>query len=79
MSLLMLEEWVDYKHMKTTLQLTDGNLASHVAALEKNGLLEVKKQFVGKRPHTSYKATVTGKAAFNSHLDALESLLKNRS
>jgi predicted ArsR family transcriptional regulator len=79
MSLLMVDEWVDYKQMKLSLKLTDGNLASHVAALEKNGLLEVKKQFVGKRPHTSYKATTTGRAAFNSHLDALESLLKNRS
>lgn len=78
MSLLLLNEWMDYKQIKEDLEVTDGNLASHISNLEKHKLIEVRKQFIGKKPNTSYKATQTGKAAFNSHLDALEALLRKR-
>lgn len=78
MSILMVGEWVEYKELKERLELTDGNLASHIAALEKHGLIEVRKEFVNRKPKTTYNATTTGKAAFNSHLDALEALLKRR-
>ena len=60
------------------LDITDGNLASHISALEKIEYVEVKKQFVGKKPNTSYAVTKAGKKAFNDHLDALEKLFKNR-
>lgn len=76
MSMLMVNEWVDFKTMKEMLELTDGRLASHVKALEENNYLEIRKQFIGKRPNTSYKATAQGQKAFNDHLDALEALLK---
>ena len=78
MSILMVNEWVDYKTLKKMLDVTDGNLASHLAALERNKYIEVRKQFIGRRPNTSYKATGEGKKAFGDHLDALEKLLKNR-
>jgi DNA-binding HxlR family transcriptional regulator len=78
MSILMVHDWVDFATLKETLDITDGNLASHVQALEKLGFLEVKKQFVGKKPNTSYAATRAGRRAFNEHLDGLEQLLKNR-
>jgi len=76
MSMLMVNEWVDFKELKEVLELTDGRLASHVKALEENNYLEIRKQFIGKRPNTSYKATVAGTKAFTDHLDALEALLK---
>lgn len=60
------------------LGVTDGNLASHIAGLEKHQFIEIRKQFIGKRPNTSYRATPEGKKAFNEHLDALESLIKGR-
>jgi len=75
MSVLMVNELTDFKTLKETLNLTDGNLASHIAALEKNGYILVFKEFVGKKPKTTYKATPKGKEGFTAHLNALESLL----
>lgn len=78
MSILMVNDWIDFGTLKEMLNITDGNLASHITALEKEGYIEIKKQFVGKKPNTSYAATKTGKKAFNDHLDALEKILKKR-
>jgi DNA-binding MarR family transcriptional regulator len=78
MSILLVNDFVEFSELKEKLQLTDGNLASHILALEKLNFIEVKKQFIGKKPNTSYKVTKEGRKAFNQHLDALEELLKNR-
>ena len=78
MSILMVNERIDFNNMKDTLQLTDGNLASHISALEKSGYIKVYKEFVGKKPQTTYSATNEGKNAFHEHLDALEKLIKQR-
>lgn len=78
MSVLMVNDSVDFSTMKEMLDITDGNLASHVTALEKEGYIHVKKEFVGKKPLTTYSATKFGMKAFNEHLDALEKLLKAR-
>jgi DNA-binding HxlR family transcriptional regulator len=78
MSVLMVNSWVDFGTMKEMLNITDGNLASHITALEKMDFVQVKKQFVGKKPNTSYAITKQGKKAFSEHLDALENLLKKR-
>ncbi len=75
MSILMVDEWVDFSSMKDTLGLTDGRLASHIKALEKAEYLEVRKRFIGRKPNTSYRATPRGRQAFQKHLDALEALL----
>lgn len=78
MSMLMVNDWVDFNALKTLLpDLTDGNLASHIKHLEDNQYLEVRKQFVGRRPQTSYSATIAGRKAFQEHLDALEAFIKN--
>lgn len=78
MSVLMVNDSVDFNTMKETLDVTDGNLASHVNALEKEGFVHIKKEFIGKKPLTTYSATKMGIKAFNDHLDALEKLLKGR-
>lgn len=78
MSILIVNDWVSYKEIKETLNLTDGNLASHVAALEKLKYIEIKKQFVGKRPQTTYRVTKAGKKAFNNHLDGLEKIVRGQ-
>lgn len=75
MSVLMVNDWVDFSEMKSLLEITDGNLASHSNALEKANYIEVKKEFVGKKPKTSYRVTQNGRQAFTDHLDALEKLL----
>lgn len=78
MSVLMVNDWVEFSTLKEMLDITDGNLASHISALEKLEYIEVQKQFIGKKPNTTYKVTRMGKKAFNEHLDALEKLLKQR-
>jgi len=75
MALLMVEDSVDYNSMKESLDVTDGNLASHIKALEKEEYISVQKSFFGKKPHTRYQATPLGRAEFNKHLKALEDLL----
>lgn len=76
MAVLVVNEWVLYADLKETLQLTDGNLASHISALEKLEYVEVKKEFVGKKPQTSYRVTKEGKKAFQEHLEGLEKMVK---
>lgn len=76
LSILMVNDWVDFNEMKQLLKVTDGNLASHSSALEKKEYLEVKKEFIGKKPRTSYKATALGKQVFKNHLEALEKLMR---
>lgn len=75
MSVLMVNDWVDFSEMKSLLEITDGNMASHSNALEKSGYIEVKKEFVGKKPKTSYRVTQNGREAFTEHINALEKLL----
>lgn len=76
MSVLMVNDWIDFNEMKTLLKITDGNLASHSAALEKSNYIEIKKEFVGKKTKTSYRVTQSGRKAFEDHLAALEKLLR---
>lgn len=77
MSILIVNDWVDFTEMKELLAVTDGNLASHSSALEKAEYIEVKKEFIGKKPRTSYRVTHKGRKAFQDHLEALEKLLGN--
>ncbi len=75
MSVLSVNESVDFNTLKTLLKVTDGNLASHINALEKCNFVSVSKEFVGKKPRTTYQITDEGRAAFNRHLTFLEKLI----
>ncbi|HUX95735.1 MAG TPA: transcriptional regulator [Bacteroidales bacterium] len=76
MSVLMVNESFDFNSLKEYLDVTDGNLASHIKALEERGLIETKKQFIGRKPNTSYSITQEGIHLFKQHLNALENLIK---
>jgi DNA-binding MarR family transcriptional regulator len=78
MSTLMVNDSINYNTLKELLDITDGNLASHIKALEKAEYITIKKRFVGKKTNTSYSATKSGKLAFKSHLNALEKILKGK-
>jgi len=78
MSMLMVNDWVDFNAFKEMLGLSDGNLASHLKVLEQTGYVEIRKLFVGRKPLTQYTATIAGRKAFNDHLAALEALLKKQ-
>ncbi len=75
MSILMVNDYADFKLLKEMLGATDGNLASHTKALEKTAYIKVEKQFIGKKPNTRYSATPLGKAEFKKHINALEKLI----
>ncbi len=77
MSSLIVGGRVDFNSLKEYLDLTDGNLATHLKALEKENFIGIEKSFVGKKPNTKYFATEAGKAAFTAHLGALEEILKS--
>ena len=76
MSLLVVQDEKDFARLKEALQLSDGNLASHMQALEKLGYIEVHKQFIGRKPNTQYAVTELGRNAFSAHLLSLEKLIK---
>ena len=75
MAMLMVNDWMDYKDIKEQLDLTDGNLASHIAGLEKLDYINVRKQFIGKKTNTSYQMTPLGRIEFQNHINALEKLI----
>lgn len=77
MAALMVNDYLDFNALKDLLDLTDGNLASHLKSLEKSSYITVEKEFLNRKPNTNYTATTQGKKAFKKHLNAIEHLLKN--
>jgi DNA-binding HxlR family transcriptional regulator len=75
MSILSVNEFADFNTMKELLEITDGNLASHLKALENIDYIQSKKQFIGRKPNTKYEITELGKNSFKEHLNALEKLV----
>jgi DNA-binding HxlR family transcriptional regulator len=78
MSTLAVNETLDFNALKEYLDVTDGNLASHMKALEKEEYVGVKKSFIGRKPNTMYYMTKLGKKAFEEHLNALENLIRSQ-
>lgn len=78
MSILMVNEYADFNTLKELLDVTDGNLASHLKALEKEAFINIEKQFIGRKPNTRYSATKAGTKAFKDHIDALERIINKQ-
>ncbi len=76
MSALMVSEDVNFNDLKTLIDVTDGNLASHLKTLEENNYIKVHKGFIGRKTNTVYSITKIGEKAFRAHLDALEKIIK---
>jgi DNA-binding MarR family transcriptional regulator len=77
MSALMVNEEVNFNQLKELMQITDGNLASHIKGLEESGYVKVQKGFIGRKTNPTYAATKAGEKAFKQHLEALEIMIKN--
>jgi DNA-binding MarR family transcriptional regulator len=78
MSVLIANEHYDFNSLKEIVGVTDGNMASHIKALEKEKYITVSKSFVDRKPNTRYKVTERGRNVFKKHLDALEELVKQQ-
>jgi len=77
MSAVMVNAEVNFNQLKELIQVTDGNLASHIKALEETGYIKVNKGFIGRKTNTTYAATKAGEKAFKLHLEALEQMIKS--
>jgi len=77
MSALMVNEELNFNDLKTLIDVTDGNLATHLKTLEENKFIQVEKGFIGRKTNTTYAITKAGQKAFRTHLDALEKIIKN--
>ncbi len=77
MSMLLATNEADFKLLKETLALSDGNLSTHLALLEERGFIESRKEFVRKKPHTTYVPTEFGRNAFQIYLKALERIIQS--
>lgn len=77
MSALMVNEDMSFNDLKQLMQVTDGNLASHLKPLEESGYVKVEKGFIGRKTNTTYSATKAGVIAFKAHLKALEEMIRS--
>ncbi len=76
MSALMVNTEVNFNELKELLQIADGNLASHIKALEEQGAIKVHKGFIGRKTNTVYSVTKSGEKAFRAHIEALEKMIR---
>ena len=76
MSMLAVNDEISFNDLKEMLEVTDGNLATHLVNLEENGLIKVHKGFIGRKTNTTYSITRAGEKAFNDHIQALENMIK---
>jgi DNA-binding MarR family transcriptional regulator len=76
MSIVMVNDEISFNDLKQLLEVTDGNLATHLQTLEENGFLKVHKGFVGRKTNTTYSITKAGEKAFKDHLEGLEKMIK---
>jgi DNA-binding MarR family transcriptional regulator len=76
MSALMVNDEINFNDLKELIQVTDGNLASHLKTLEESGYVKVQKGFIGRKTNTTYSVTKAGEKAFKAHIEALEQMIK---
>ena len=76
MSTLMVNDEINFNDLKQLIDVTDGNLASHMKSLEDSAYVKVNKGFIGRKTNTTYAVTKAGQKAFQQHLDALEKMIK---
>src|ERR1700676_356939 len=76
MSILVVNAEMNFKDLKQLLEVTDGNLATHLVNLEEHGFIKVYKGFIGRKTNTTYAITKSGEKAFNDHIAALENMIK---
>lgn len=76
MSTLMVNDSINFNDLKELMDVSDGNLASHIKALEEAGFIKVNKGFIGKKTNTTYTITRVGEKAFQEHLGGLEAMIR---
>ena len=76
MSVLSSVGRMEFNELKAELGLTDGNLSTHAAHLERTGYVKIKKTFKGKKPLTTIVMTARGRKAMEKYVETLTSILR---
>jgi DNA-binding MarR family transcriptional regulator len=76
MSVLIVNEEISFNDLKAMLEVTDGNLSTHLVSLEENGFIKVHKGFIGRKTNTTYSITKLGDREFKNHVKVLEGMIK---
>lgn len=76
MSLLAASPDLSFTEMRDTLNMTDGNVTTHLRTLLEAGYLAATKSFQGGRPQTTYALTAAGKRAFANYISLLEQIVQ---
>lgn len=75
-SLLIANDELPFRALKESLDVTDGNLSTHLSKLEKEGYVIIEKTFEGKRPKTVVKISSKGNKAFHDYIDRLKEFIE---
>ncbi|MDQ6632643.1 MAG: transcriptional regulator [Verrucomicrobiota bacterium] len=76
MSLLAASPELSFTEMRETLEMTDGNLTSHLRTLQEAGYLSIAKSYQNNRPLTTYSLTAVGRKAFVAYIDLLDQIVR---
>ncbi len=76
MSMLAASPELSFTEMRNALEMTDGNLTTHIRTLQEAGYVSVTKSFRNHRPHTTCSLTASGKKAFTTYINLLESIVQ---
>ena len=76
MSMLAASPQRSFTELRDTLSMTDGNLTTHIRALQESGYVSVTKSFQNNRPLTTCSLTAAGKKAFINYINLLESIVQ---
>jgi DNA-binding MarR family transcriptional regulator len=76
MAQLSVMEEADFLFLSRRIGLTKGNLSAHMRKLEDESYIEVRKEFIGRRPHTVLSLTEEGRKAFQTYLSDLKNVLQ---
>jgi DNA-binding MarR family transcriptional regulator len=76
MTILTVNEEISFNDLKQMLEVTDGNLATHLQTLEESGYIKVHKGFIGRKTNTTYSITRAGDKAFKDHIQGLENMIR---
>jgi DNA-binding MarR family transcriptional regulator len=76
MSMLAASPELSFTELRDALAMTDGNLTTHIRALQKEGYVSVAKSYQNNRPLTTCSLTAPGRKAFAKYINLLEQIVR---
>ncbi|HEY1788735.1 MAG TPA: transcriptional regulator [Verrucomicrobiae bacterium] len=76
MSMLAASTELSFTEMRDALGMTDGNLTTHIRALQQEGYVSIAKSYQNRRPLTTCSLTLAGRKAFAEYIDLLEKIVR---